>query len=183
MKSTVISRAIPYSWKSLALHVEDVILPNGLRRSHVTIDHPGAVVIIPINAANEILFISQFRHSVGKSILELPAGTLERGEDPEACAHRELAEEIGYGSNLLTSLGTVLPTPGFCNEVQFGFIARELFENKLTGDDDEIITTVPVPLSDVQSLIASGQLIDGKSIAFLLQAYASGKLDLAIRWK
>ena len=151
--------------------IRDVIeLDDGRRFKHETIEHPGAVVILPILPDGRIAFIEQYRHSVRASILELPAGTLEASEDPTACAQRELMEEIGQAPGELISLGTLYPAPGFCNEIQHLFCARNLRDQKATPDDDEFITVVELSTQQVEDSIQSGRLNDAKSLALILRA-------------
>lgn len=162
-----------YKGKLRALR-ETVETEDGRRFVHETIEHPGAVVILPILPDGRIVFIEQYRHSVRKHLLELPAGTLEHAEDPAACAQRELMEEIGMASQELLALGTLLPAPGFCSEIQHVFCARNLFEKKATPDDDEIITVVPMTIFEAEKAIRDGRLVDGKSLALLYQARVRG---------
>lgn len=145
-------------------------LPNGHRHQHETIEHPGAVVILPVTASGTVVFVRQYRHSLRQTILELPAGTLERGEAPAVCAARELAEEIGMAPGELIPLGTLYPAPGFCTEVQHLFFARDLRPEKATPDEDEVITTVELSPSEIDSQIVSGMLNDAKSLALVLRA-------------
>lgn len=147
---------------------------DGRRFRHETIEHPGAVVILPVLPDGRIGFIEQYRHSVRASILELPAGTLEVGEDPAACAQRELMEEIGMASRDLVALGTLYPAPGFCSEIQHVFVARGLYPSKATPDDDEAITLVPLSVAEADEAARTGRLADAKSLALMLRARLSG---------
>jgi len=147
---------------------------DGRRFRHETIEHPGAVVILPLLPDGRIGFIEQYRHSVRASILELPAGTLEVGEDPAACAQRELMEEIGMASRDLVALGTLYPAPGFCSEIQHVFVARGLYPSKATPDDDEAITLVPLSVAEADEAARTGRLADAKSLALMLRARLSG---------
>ncbi len=148
--------------------------PDGRRFVHETIEHPGAVVILPILPDGRLVFIEQYRHSVRSAILELPAGTLEKGEDPAVCAQRELREEIGMAARELVPLGTILPAPGFCSEVQHIFCARGLYESKGTPDEDEAITSVPLTKSEAEEAVRAGRIVDAKSLALLLKAQLVG---------
>jgi ADP-ribose pyrophosphatase len=155
--------------------IRDVIeLDDGRRFKHETIEHPGAVVILPILPDGRIAFIEQYRHSVRASILELPAGTLEASEDPTACAQRELMEEIGMASRDILALGTLYPAPGFCSEVQHIFVARGLYPSKATPDDDEAITLVPLSVEEAEEAARTGRLSDAKSLALILRARLNG---------
>jgi ADP-ribose pyrophosphatase len=129
-----------------------------------------------VSANGSIVFVEQYRHSIRQVLLELPAGTLERGEDPAICASRELAEEIGMAPGTLTPLGTLYPAPGFSDEIQHLFFARDLRPEKATPDADEIITTVELSLSQVDDAIKTGRLSDAKSLALFLRARMNGLL-------
>jgi len=144
--------------------------PDGRCHPHETIEHPGAVVILPLTANGSVVFVEQYRHSIRQSILELPAGTLEKGEDPSVCAARELMEEIGKAPGELVSLGTLFPAPGFCNEIQYIFCARSLRDQKATPDEDEFITTVELSRREIEAAIRSGRLNDAKSLALIFRA-------------
>lgn len=147
---------------------------QGKRFPHETIEHPGAVVILPILPDGQIVCVSQYRHSIQSHILELPAGTLEDGEAPIVCAGREIMEEIGMAARELLSVGTLFPAPGFCSEVQYLFVARDLYERALEPDEDEQIVTVPMSVADVEQAIVDGRLNDAKSIALFMRARLLG---------
>lgn len=153
---------------------DKVKLPSGKEMKRDTLLHPGAVVVLPKLDADRLVLVRQYRHSVEKEILEFPAGTLERGEEPQNCVQRELREEIGFGAEKILSLGTNLPAPGFCNELQHFFIASELFPEKLVADDDEILEVEILSIKQVEDLIKAGEFIDGKSMAIFLKARLLG---------
>ena len=168
----VIESHLLYEGKLRAVR-ETLESPQGKRFAHETIEHPGAVVILPLLEDGRIVFIEQYRHSVRESILELPAGTLEKGEEPEFCAQRELMEEIGMACRELISLGTLLPAPGFCNEVQHIFCAKDLYPREATPDEDEVITVIKLSVAEVEEVIRNGRLRDSKSLALLMRARIS----------
>ena len=143
---------------------------------HETIQHPGAVVILPILSDGRLVLIEQYRHSVGEVLLELPAGTLEAGEDPSECAGRELQEEIGMAARQLIPLGEQWPAPGFCNERQYLFCAQDLYESRAEADEDEDISTLFMTRKQVEAAIIEGRLKDAKSIALFMKAMLAGML-------
>lgn len=165
----VVDSEILYQGKLTAIR-DTVEYPDGRRHRYETIEHPGAVVILPMTARGSVVFVEQYRHSIRRNFLELPAGTLEKGEDPATCAERELMEEIGQAPGELISLGTLYPAPGFCNEIQHLFFARSLREQKATPDEDEFITIVELSGAEVDESIRSGRLNDAKSLALILRA-------------
>lgn len=165
-----------YKIKTYRLLEEKIELPSGKVSTHVTLDHPGAVVILPEISTGVFLVLSQYRHSIKREIVELPAGTLGVGEDPLFCAKRELMEEAGYEPQELIPLGTLYPAPGFCNEVQYLYFARNLTPNKLPQDEDEIITVKRVSIDEIFTMVDSGELMDAKSLVCLLRAQRAGLL-------
>jgi ADP-ribose pyrophosphatase len=141
---------------------------------HETIEHPGAVVVLPLMDDGKIVCISQYRHSIRRDIVELPAGTLEKGEDPAVCAGREIQEEIGMAARELIPLGTLYPAPGFCNELQYLFVARGLYESPAQPDEDENISPVFISVGEFEDATLSGVLSDAKSIALFMRARLRG---------
>lgn len=171
----VVESELLYKGKLKAVR-DTVEYPDGRRHRHETIEHPGAIVVLPITDAGTILFVEQYRHSIRQSLLELPAGTLEAGEDPAVCAERELMEEIGMAPGALLPLGTLYPAPGFCNEVQHLFCAKNLREQKAAPDEDEFITVVELSLREVEVAVRTGRLSDAKSLALILRAKVAALL-------
>ena len=172
----ILESTVAYKCKAFDVVEEKVKLPNDVTSKHITIRHPGAVVIIPEISPGHLLLVRQYRHSVGRMMLEFPAGTLGVEEDPRVCASRELAEETGHDAKEWVDLGTLLPAPGFCNEVQYCFYARNLFSHSLPADEDEVIDTVTLTVGDVERCIQSGELLDGKSLALFMKARIRGLL-------
>ncbi|EFP95744.1 NUDIX hydrolase [Vibrio caribbeanicus] len=164
-----------HSWKNISLVEEFVPLPNGKNVVHTSICHPGAAVILPITEEGEIVLIKQFRPSLKKWFLELPAGTIEPNESVLSCAMRELEEETGYNAETIIPMGQVTPLAGFCDEIQHLFIAKDLTSTQhLTCDDDEVIEVVLMPLEMLEQKIVSGEVSDAKTIACLSKAKLSG---------
>ncbi|MBX7143004.1 MAG: NUDIX hydrolase [Oligoflexia bacterium] len=152
--------------------------PDGsvLQRDSVT--HPGAAVFLPVTQLGTFLLVRQYRHAVRRMLLECPAGTLNSGEDPLTCAQREIREEVGVAASEWVALGTILPAPGFCNEVQHLFVARGLRPEKAKPDDDEFISVEELSVAALRTAIQSGDVCDGKSLALLMRASILGILKL-----
>ncbi len=166
-----------HRWKRIALVEEQVRLPTGQCITHTTIIHPGAAVILPLSRNGDIVMINQYRPSLKKWLLELPAGTIEPGETPEQCAMRELEEETGYRAARFTSLGQVTPLAGFCDEIQHLFVGHDLeLCNERQCDDDEVIEVVTFSLSELERKIIEGEISDTKTIACLSKAKLCGLL-------
>lgn len=151
--------------------VEDTVELGEKHFTRFSVLHPGAAVILPIDAEGKLHLVRQYRHSVGCSLLEFPAGTLEKDEEPIVCAKREIQEEIGYSAAQWKPLGELLPAPGFCSERQFLFAAQELSPSPdAEQDEDEFIETEILSVPEVEDAIRSGELVDGKSIALFCRA-------------
>ena len=166
-----------HTWKQISLVEEEIKLPTGRMITHTTIQHPGAAVILPITSDGNLVLVNQFRPSLNKWLLELPAGTREGDEDPLHCAQRELEEETGYSAEKFTSLGQVTPLAGFCDEIQHLFVAKQLEQtNRLACDEDEIIELLPFSMSEIEAAIRQGELTDAKTIACIYKAKLCGYL-------
>jgi ADP-ribose pyrophosphatase len=151
----------------LGLRVDTVRHASGRERTVDVIEHPGGVTIVPVDAGGLLLMVRQYRHPCARALLELPAGTLEPPEAPEACAERELQEETGYRPRRLERLGGFFTAPGYCNEYLHVFLATELEESTLEGDE-EAIAVERVSLDEALRLAATGGIEDAKTVAALL---------------
>lgn len=142
--------------------------------------HPGAVVVLPVLAGRggpEIVFVSNYRAAIDRRLLELPAGTLEAGEGPEACARRELVEETGYRAEQLRPLGAFYTTPGLTNERMHAYVATGLAAGGADPDDEEDLEVVIVPLDEVWRRVDAGEIPDAKTQLTLLLADRQGLLE------
>ncbi len=166
-----IDKKLIYKGKIIDLEVLDVELPDGNRSKREIVLHRGASAIIPIDQDGNIVMVRQYRKPVEKELLEIPAGTLEEGEDPLHCAKRELIEEIGYGAKSFEPLVSFYSTPGFTTEKLFLYIARELYKEEGEADFDEFIEVEKVKLEDAFSMVMDGKIEDAKSIIGILLAY------------
>ncbi|HEX6989652.1 MAG TPA: NUDIX hydrolase [Bacillota bacterium] len=164
---TTASRRV-YSGPVFSVRCDVVRLPDGRRARRDVVEHPGAVVIVPILDRGDLLFVRQYRHAAGEALIEFPAGTIEPGEEPAATAARELREECGLQAGRLTALGAFYSAPGFCSELLHAFTARDLAPAPAAPDPDEQIETVAMPLAQALELAAGGGLRDAKTLAALL---------------
>ena len=172
-------RTILETWQGDWLRVdkERVTLPNGHVIELDLVKHPGATCIVPFTKDDDVVLIRQFRPATGGEILELAAGKLEAGEEPEACALRELEEETGYRAGRIEHLSSIWTTPGFTDEIIHLYAAFELEAVGQDLQEDEVIELVPMPLARALELVFRGELNDGKSaLALLLAARHVGRL-------
>ena len=159
-----------YEGRIIRVRVDTVTLPDGRETTREVVEHKPAVVLVPLDAEGNVVLVRQYRHAVGRALLEAPAGMVEGSESPEECAQRELQEEIGYASRELRALGGFWTSPGFCTEYMYAYLAKDLVPSRLKADDDESINVERAPLSRVPGLILDGQIQDAKTIAALLMA-------------
>ena len=128
--------------------------------------HPGGAVVLPLKSDGKIVLITQYRYPHNEVLLELPAGKLEKGEDPFVCAQRELTEETGYTSNKISKLGKIYTTPGFCDEVLHIYLAEELTAgNHAREEGEEGMEIVELTLDEVEAKIRIGKIVDAKTIS------------------
>lgn len=159
------------------LVTELVELPNGRCVDLDLVRHPGAAAVVPFLDRDRILMIRQYRYAIGGEILEIPAGKLDSGETPEACAARELLEETGYRAGRLEKLGAIWTSPGFTDEVIHLFSAFDLEAAKQQLEPDEIIELVPMPLTEALDTMRRSAIFDGKSATALLLAADRQRLN------
>lgn len=167
-----------YRGRVVDLSVDQVKLPNGSITELEMIRHPGAAVTLPIETGEDglthALLVRQYRYAAGGWLLEVPGGKLDGPEDPEACARREIVEEIGMEAGELVSLGSILTTPGFTDERIWLYLARDLTPvgEGPALEEDEVLDVERVPLDEAFSMAADGRITDAKTVASLLRAAA-----------
>lgn len=174
MKETITHQRQIYSGRVVTLSLLDVTLPNGEAGKRELIQHPGAVAVVALDSDNNVLLVKQYRIAADKILREIPAGTLNPGEDPFVCAERELQEETGYKPGKLERIGGIYPAPGYTTEFIHLFIATDLTESRLAMDADEFIEVERLPLAQAVALVDSGEIADAKSVAGLLRAARRG---------
>src|SRR5262245_53087109 len=166
----VIARRVLWQGSVGSFGLDTVVLPGGQRTELALLQHPGAAAVVPFLDRERIVLLRQFRHAAGGTIWEVPAGKLDAGEDPAACAARELAEETGYRAGRIERVGAVLTTPGFSDERIHLFCAYELSAGDTAHEHHEVIRTEVVPLARALAMIDAGEISDGKTIAALFLA-------------
>lgn len=160
-----------YSGKVVTLRVDRIRLNNGHEAKREVVEHNGAVAMVPVDGDGRIVFVRQFRTPAGKALLELPAGTLDKGEQPEAAVQRELQEEIGYRAGRTRRLAGFYTAPGYSTEFIHVYLCEGLSESRLDADDDEQIEVERHTLAEALAMVGDGRICDAKSIVGLL-AYA-----------
>lgn len=158
-----------YKGRTIHVAVDKVRLPNDREMDIEIVHHKGAVAIVPV-IDDDVLMVRQYRYTTGGWLLEIPAGKLEPDEKPEACAIRETEEETGYRPSELEPLGWIWPTPGFCDEKIWLFLARGLEQTQQGLEDDEVLELERMPLKEAIEKAAKGEIHDGKSNVALLRA-------------
>lgn len=143
-------------------------LPGGGAVDRLTVIHPGAVAMVAIDGEGRWLLVRQYRHAAGRVLLEIPAGTREPGEHPDATAHRELREETGYAAGRLERLGGAWMAPGFTSEFIDFYLATELRPDPLPADADEGLSApIPFARAAIEAAVQAGEIDDAKTLVAL----------------
>lgn len=164
-----------YKGKVVHLFIDPVSLPNGKTIELEVIRHPGAAAVVPLREDGVVLMIRQYRHAAGGYIYEIPAGKLSEGESPEACAAREVEEEIGYAVGDLKKLTAIFTAPGFCDEQIHLYLGTGLTLRRQKLDEDEVLEVIEMPFDEAIRKIEDQTIRDAKSIVGLQLAYVQAK--------
>jgi len=167
MSFETIKSELIFEGRVFKLRSDQVRLPNGQVTNLDIVVHGGAVVAVPVDA-DGIWFVRQYRHAAGVELVELPAGTIEVGEDLFECVQRELREEIGMSAGTLEQIGSFYLAPGYSTELLHIFIARDLSPAPLPGDIDEILHAEKYSIEEAYEMAVQGIIQDAKSLASLL---------------
>lgn len=165
----VVARRTIYQGKMIRL-IQEILKVGGRRMMRETIQHPGAVVIVPLLDHSRIVFVRQYRRAIRRELLELPAGTLERGERRDVCARRELQEETGWRASRMHRIGQFYAAPGFISEQLTVFLAKGLTRVPAQPDPDEDVRPVILTFHAALAKIRSGAICDAKTIIGVLFA-------------
>ena len=166
----VISSQRVFSGRAFNVRVDQVRVNESPPRSWEVVEHTGAVTMVPVDEEGNVWMVRQYRHSAAAELLELPAGTVEPGEDPDATAARELQEEIGMAAADLKRIGEFFLAPGYSSELMRLYLAQGLTPAALPPDADEDIRVEKIPFPDAVRMAIDGQIRDAKSVAGLLLA-------------
>jgi len=157
-----------YQGRAVNIRVDTVEKASGRKTTREVVEHSDCIAVVALDEQDNVLLVRQFRHPVGRFLLEIPAGGIDPGEEPIDSVRRELQEEIGYFPQKIDKLGGFYATPGYGTEYLYCFLATDLVPARLVAEDTEDIELVRVSLDEIPRLIASGAICDAKSIAALL---------------
>ena len=175
MNESTIDTENVYNGRLLKLHVERVKLPDGRETTREIVEHPGAVAIVPVLDNGKLLVVRQYRTAARRRLMEIPAGTLEAGEAPVACAKRELIEEAGYAAGRLRKLFSCYLAPGYSTEKIHFFLATKLVPTSGRQAEDESIIVQAIDLHEALRAIERGKIQDAKTISALYYLAAHQK--------
>ncbi len=160
-----------YKGKIISLYKDTVKLPNGETSIREVVEHHGGVTVAALTDNNEVFLVEQFRYPNRGVLLELPAGKLEKGEEPFEAIKRELKEEVGAEAGKFYFLGKFNPTPAYCSEIIYLYAATDLSFGEQKLDEDEFLNVKKFPLEKAVEMVLSGEITDGKSQALLLKTF------------
>ena len=160
-----------YVFRGRIMNVRDdtVQLPDGSTAPREVIEHTGGACVLPLTDDNQVLMVRQYRYPHERLFLEIPAGKLEKGEDPFLCAKRELLEETGATADTFLPLGELYPTPGYCGEIIWMYAATGLTFGEQDTDEDEFLSVERVPLEKAVEMILNGEIKDAKTQTAILK--------------
>ncbi len=170
LKETTISREDVFTGKIFTVHVDQVRLPNGKTSVREVADHCPCVAVVALDDENNVLTVTQYRYVFGRTLLEIPAGKLEPGEDPAAGALRELREETGATPDEFIPMGKLILSPGCLGEELYLFLARGLHMGDTQPDEDEFLVQERIPFEEMVHRCVRGEIDDGKTVAAILKA-------------
>ncbi len=170
LEETKLSSEEIFDGVAIHLYRDEILLPNGNKGVREVIRHPGAVCVLPITSEGEVIFVNQFRYALNKVTLEVPAGKLEKGEDPTEAALRELSEETGITAKNIVSLGALYTTPALIDEIIYMYIATDLVEGEQHLDEDEFVNAIRIPLKKAVEMVMNGEIKDSKTQLMILKA-------------
>lgn len=152
------------------VRLDEAELHTGKRVRREVVEHPGGVSILPVDAEGNCYLVRQFRYPFGRMLLEIPAGKLEKGEEPLSCAVRELSEETGFEADELIDFGCCYTSPGFSTEVLHVYLALGLHAGRSHPDQDEYLNVEKIPLKTLSEMVMRNEICDGKTVIAILKA-------------
>ncbi len=176
MKPTITGTKVIYDGAIVKLRVDDIMDNDGNNAKREVIEHSEAVAVLAFDDERNIFLVKQWRHPIQKDLLEIPAGCVEPGENPDDTVVRELQEEIGYKPLVIKKLGGYYSAPGFSNEYLHIYVASNLVESHLHAEDTDEIEIIKVPYSDFANMIRRREIEDSK--AYIALAMCQNNLNL-----
>lgn len=158
-----------FEGKVVNLRKDRVELENGDIASREVVEHSGGVCVLPLLDSNEVIFVKQFRYAFKEILLEIPAGKLEKGENPAICGQRELLEEVGAKCSEYIYLGKIYPSPAYLSEIIHVYLAKGLTFSEQDLDKDEFLDVVKIPLADAVKMVMSNEIKDSKTQIAILK--------------
>jgi ADP-ribose pyrophosphatase len=146
------------------LVVDEITTDRGIDTVREVFQHPGGAAVVPVLPGGDVILVRQFRYPMQEYLLELPAGKIDEGEQPEEAAARELAEEVGYEAGRITKIAECYSAPGFCDEIVHIYLAEDLTPVRASGDEDENLEVVRLTRAELREQLECGQLRDAKTI-------------------
>lgn len=168
--SKVLSKKMIFSSKAFDVNETDIELSSGKHVTYHYADLGESSMIVPVDSNNNVILIKEFAQTLDNVQLGLPKGSVEKGLTPLENANKELQEETGFKAGKLDELAVLVITPNYINLKTHVFLARDLVESKLDGDEDEEIEVLPTPLDKIDELIVSGQITEARVIAAMYLA-------------
>lgn len=170
MEFETVSSEVVYQGRVFDVRRDKVRLQDGNLSTLDIVEHPGAITLLPLDEQGRLWLVRQYRHAAGAELLELPAGAMEAGEPPEACASREAREEIGMSAGQLEKVGEFFLAPGYSTEYMYVYLATGLQPDPLEADEDEFLSVETIPVAEVYHQAEVGLIQDSKSLAALFLA-------------
>lgn len=164
-----LTQTYAYKGRIINTRVDTALLPDGKECTREVVEHSGGVTVAALTDDEELLFVRQYRYPYSEVVLELPAGKLEKGEDPFEAGKRELKEETGAQAGEYLNLGRFYPSPGYCGEIIYLYAARNLSFGENNLDEDEYLECERIPLGKAEQMVLSGEIPDGKTQALVLK--------------
>jgi len=165
-----LSREEKYTGKILSVHRDVIRLPDGAEAVREVVEHSGGVGVLPVDENGDVYCVRQFRYAFGAHLLEMPAGKLEQGEDPLGCAVRELSEETGFTAAEYVDLGRLYPSPGYCHETLYIYMATGLTRGQAHLDKGEFLDVEKHSLDELYDMVMRNELPDAKTAMAVVKA-------------
>jgi ADP-ribose pyrophosphatase len=175
-KEETLSSKLVFEGRAFKLRVDTVKTADSRETTREVVEHPDCIAVIAVDDKNYVLLERQYRQSIGKELLEIPAGGIEPGESPEEAVRRELQEEIGFLPKNVKLLSGFYSAPGYSTEYLYLYLATELVPSQLYAEDTAVITVVKTPVDKIPALLKSDEVRDAKTIAGLYAYLAYRKV-------